>query len=64
LASGSEAIEVATSGTELATTRRRAMATKTHDFDFAQRAENCGYFIPGKVIRSIFPLESHKVARH
>src|SRR5206468_5487505 len=64
LARGSEAIEGATSGTGLATTRRRLMATKTRGFDFAQRAENCGCFMPGEVIRPIFPQESHKVARY
>ena len=49
LASGSEAIEVAT-GAGLATTRKRATATKAHDFDFALRVENCGRFMAGEVL--------------
>jgi hypothetical protein len=49
LASGSEAIEVAT-GTGLATTRKRATATKVHDFDFALSVENCGRFMAGEVL--------------
>jgi hypothetical protein len=62
LASGSEAIE-GTTGTGLATTRRRATATKAHDFDFVLRAENCGCFMAGEVLHPIFPQESHKVAK-
>src|SRR4029453_1267605 len=53
LASGSEAIEGAT-GAGLAPTRKRATATKAHDFDFVLRAENCRCFMAGEVLPQSF----------
>src|SRR4029453_5629188 len=63
LASGSEAIEVAT-GAGLATTRKRATATKAHDFDFVLRAENCRGFMAGGSFSPLFPQKTHKVAKY
>ena len=64
MASGSEAREVATGVIGLATARTRAMATKARDFDLGHRDEDCGAFIPGEVVLSIFGPESQKVGKY
>src|ERR1044072_3329362 len=45
LASGSEAIELASRSRLSATITQPAITTRSHDFDFGQKVENCVSFI-------------------
>jgi hypothetical protein len=45
LASGSEAVEVVSSDSGSATTRKQAMTKATHNFDVGGKGEKCGSFI-------------------